>query len=65
MYKLDLGKVEEPEIKLATFTGSSKKQENTRKTSASASLTVLKQTEKPDVLQSMGSQRVRHSLATE
>ena len=42
MYKLDLGKVEEPEIKLATFTGSSKKQENTRKTSASASLIMSK-----------------------
>ena len=42
MYKLDLGKVEDPEIKLATFTGSSKKQENTRKTSASASLIMSK-----------------------
>jgi len=42
MYKLDLEKAEEPEIKLPTFTGSEKKQENSRKTSASASLTTLK-----------------------
>ena len=27
MYKLDLGKAEEPEIKLSTFTGSQRKQE--------------------------------------
>ena len=33
---------EEPEIKLPTSTGSSKKQENSRKTSTSASLTRLK-----------------------
>ena len=31
MFKLDLEKAEEPEIKLATSVGSSKKQENTRK----------------------------------
>ena len=31
MYKLDLEKPEEPEIKLSTSVGSSKKQENTRK----------------------------------
>ena len=31
MYKLDLEKAEEPEIKLPTSTGSSKKQENSRK----------------------------------
>ena len=30
MYKLDLEKVEEPEIKLSTFIGSQKKQENSR-----------------------------------
>ena len=42
MFKLDLGKAKEPEIKLPTSTGSSKKQENSRKTSTSASLTVLK-----------------------
>ena len=33
MFKLDLEKAEEPEIKLPTSTGSSKKQENSRKTS--------------------------------
>ena len=42
MYKLDLEKAEEPEIKLPTFFGSLKKQENSRKTSTSASLTMLK-----------------------
>ena len=31
MFKLDLEKAEEPEIKLPTFVGSSKKQESTRK----------------------------------
>jgi len=35
-------KTEEPEIKLPTFTGSQKKQENSRKTSTFASLTMLK-----------------------
>ena len=33
MFKLDLEKAEEPEIKLPTSTGSSKKQKNSRKTS--------------------------------
>ena len=42
MYKLDLEKTEEPEIKLPTSTGLQKKQENSRKTSTSASLTMLK-----------------------
>ena len=42
MFKLVLEKAEEPEIKLPTSTGSSKKQENSRKTSTSASLTTLK-----------------------
>ena len=42
MYKLDLGKAEEQEIKLSTFPGSQKKQENFRNTSTSASLTTLK-----------------------
>ena len=42
MYKLDLEEVEEPEIKLLTFTGSWKKQGNSRKTSTSGSLTVIK-----------------------
>jgi len=42
MFKLSLEKAEEPEIKLPTSTGSSKKQENSRKTSTSALLTTLK-----------------------
>ena len=42
MFKLDLEKRGEPEMKLPTFIGSSKKQESTRKTSTSASLTTLK-----------------------
>ena len=42
MYKLDLEKTGEPEIKLPTMTGSYKKQENSRKISAYASLTTLK-----------------------
>ena len=41
MYKLDLEKAEEPEIKLPTSIGSSKKQDNSRKTSISASLTTV------------------------
>ena len=39
MFKLDLEKAEEPEIKLPTSAGSSKKQESSRKTSTSALLT--------------------------
>ena len=42
MDKLDLEKAEEPEIKLPTSVGSQKKQESSRKTSTSASLTTLK-----------------------
>ena len=42
MYKLDLEKAEEPEIKLPTSIGSSKKQESSRKISISALLTTLK-----------------------
>ena len=42
MFKLVLEKTEEPEIKLPTSAGSSKKQENSRKTSISALLTVPK-----------------------
>ena len=42
MYKLDLEKAEEPEIKLPTSAGSSKKQENSRKTYISALLTMPK-----------------------
>ena len=42
MFKLDLEKAEEKEIKLPTSTGSSKKQESSRKISISASLTMPK-----------------------
>ena len=42
MLKLDLEKAEEPEIKLLTSTGSSKKQESSIKTSTSALLTMPK-----------------------
>ena len=42
MCKLDLEKAGEPEIKLPTSVGSSKKQESSRKTSTSASLTMPK-----------------------
>ena len=39
MFKMDLEKAEEPEIKLPTSAGSLRKQESSRKTSTSASLT--------------------------
>ena len=42
MFKLDLEKVEEPEIKQLAFVGLQKKQESSRKISTSASLTTLK-----------------------
>ena len=42
MFKLILEKTEEPEIKLPTSAGSSKKQESSRKTSISALLTMSK-----------------------
>jgi len=42
MFKLDLEKAEEPEIKLPTSIGSSRKQENSRKTFTSALLTMPK-----------------------
>ena len=42
MFKLVLEKAEEPEIRLATSAGSSKKQESSRKTSISALLTMPK-----------------------
>ena len=42
MFKLDLEKAEEPEIKLPTFTGSSKKQESSKKTCTSALLPMPK-----------------------
>ena len=42
MFKLDLEKAEEPEIKFPTSAGASKKQESSRKTSISALLTTPK-----------------------
>ena len=42
MFKLDLENAEEPEIKLSTCTGSLRKQDNSRKTSISALLTMPK-----------------------
>ena len=42
MFKLDLEKVEEPEIKLPTSAGPLKKQESSRKTSTSVLLTTPK-----------------------
>ena len=42
MFKMDLEKAEEPEIKLPTSVGSSKKQESSRKISISAFLTMPK-----------------------
>ena len=41
-FKLQLGKAEEPDIKLPTSAGSWKKQESSRKTSTSTLLTMLK-----------------------
>ena len=42
MFELDLEKTEEPEIRLPTSVGSSKKQESSRKTSTFALLTTSK-----------------------
>ena len=42
MFKLDLEKAEEPEIKLTTSTGSSKNKEFSRKTPSFALLTIAK-----------------------
>jgi len=42
MFKMDLEKAEEPELKLPTSTGSSKKQDRSKKTPTSALLTTLK-----------------------
>ena len=42
MFNLDIEKAEQPEIKLPTFDGSSKKQESSRKTYTSALLTTPK-----------------------
>jgi len=52
MYKLDFKETEEPEIKLPTFTGSQRKQRNSRKTSTSASLTMPNKLRK--ILKDMG-----------
>ena len=41
MFKLGLEKAEDPEVKLPTFAGSSKRPESSRKTSTSALLTML------------------------
>ena len=41
IFKLDLEKAEEPEIKLPTSTGSLKKQESSRKTSTSAGILIM------------------------
>ena len=59
MFKLVLEKAEEPEIKLPTSAGSSKKQESSRKISTSALLTMPKPltvwiTTKWKILQEMG-----------
>ena len=54
MFKLDLEKAEEPEIKLPTFAGSSIKQENSRKTSVSALLTMPKPLTVWNILKEMG-----------
>ena len=42
MFKLDLEEAEDPEIKLPTSAGSSKKQESSKKMPTSISLTMLK-----------------------
>ena len=42
LFKLDLAKAEEPEIKWPTFAASQRKQENSRKTSTSALLIMPK-----------------------
>lgn len=42
MYKLDLEKMEEPDIRLLTFLGSDKMLQNSRKTPTFASLIILK-----------------------
>ena len=59
MFKLDLERAEEPEIKLPTSVGSLKKQESSRKTSTCASLTMPKPltvwiTENCKILKEMG-----------
>ena len=60
IFKLDLEKVEELEIKVPTSVGSSKKQESSRKTSTSALLTRPKPlTEKTLMLGGIGDRRRR------
>ena len=54
MFKLGLGKAEHTEIKLLTSTGSSKKEESSRKTSISALLTVPKPLTLWKILKEMG-----------
>ena len=54
MFKLVLEKAEEPEIKLPTSAGSSKKQESSRKTSISALLTMPKSLTVWKILKEMG-----------
>ena len=54
MFKLVLEKAEEPEIKLPTSVGSLKKQESSRKTSISASLTMPKPLTVWKILKEMG-----------
>ena len=58
MFKLDLEKAEEPEIKLLASVRSSKKQESSRKTSISALLTMPKplsgSSQQWEILQEMG-----------
>ena len=54
MFQLDLEKAEEPEIKLPTSVGSSKKQESSRKTSISALLITPKPLTVWKILQQMG-----------
>ena len=54
MFKLALEKVEEPEIKLPTSAGPSKKQESSRKTSISALLTMPKPSTVWEILKEIG-----------
>ena len=54
MFKMDLEKAEELEIKLPTFVGSWKKQESSRKTSTSALLTTPKPLTVWKILKEMG-----------
>ena len=57
LFKLDLEKAEEPEIKSSTSVGSSEKQESSRKTSTSALLTLPKLlcgSQQTKILQEMG-----------